>query len=110
MNNIDKEIGARILNKLNASGRTQSELADYLGVTQAAVSNWVNGVKIPRMGKIDRICSFLNCSRSELLIGEGKSPAEDKIFDYYFSLLSVENQKKTIDIMKAFIAIQEKKL
>lgn len=108
MSNIDKEIGSRILTKLAASGKTQTELADYLGVTQASVSNWVNGVKLPRMDKVDKICTFLNCSRSSLLIGDDLNSTEDKVFDYYFSLLNAENQKRTIDIMKAFIAAQQK--
>lgn len=108
MSNIDKDIGKRLFLKLNASGKTQAELAEFLGVTQASVSNWVNGIKLPRMDKIDKICAFLNCSRSSLLIGDTLTPTEDKIFDYYYSLLSVENQKRTIEIMKAFLAAQEK--
>ena len=108
MSNIDKEIGNRLLAKLNASGKTQAELADYLEVTQAAVSNWVNGVKLPRMGKIDKICEFLNCSRSDLLIGDPVIGDEDNAFLYNYSMLSDENKRRVDDIIKAFLAAQDK--
>lgn len=109
MGNVDKEIGLRIFNRLNISGKTQAELADYLGVTQASVSNWVNGVKIPRMDKIDKICEFLNCTRSDLLVGESQDSSLNRLFHYYFSMLSKENQDKVVDVMKAFLAAQNTK-
>lgn len=106
-NKIDKEIGKRLLAKLNASGRSQAELAAFLGVTQASVSNWVNGNKLPRMGKIDKICEFLGCSRTELLIGEPEATLEDRAFLYYYSLLNEENKKRVFDIVNAFLIAQK---
>lgn len=36
-------------------------------VSQATVSNWCKGIKSPRMDKLDKICIFLNCTRTDLL-------------------------------------------
>lgn len=44
-----------------------TELAKEIGVGKSAVSNWINGLSLPRMDKIDLICNYLNISRSDLL-------------------------------------------
>ena len=45
----------------------QNELAKYLGVSNTTINNWVKGYKMPRMDKIDKICSFFSINRSDLL-------------------------------------------
>lgn len=52
---------------LEANGKNQADLAAYMEVSQATVSNWCKGIKSPRMDKLDRICVFLNCTRTDLL-------------------------------------------
>jgi hypothetical protein len=52
---------------LNESGMTQAELANKLGVGTTSVYNWVNGLKTPRMDKVDRMCSIFNIQREDLL-------------------------------------------
>lgn len=51
---------------------TQAELAKRLGVGTTSVYNWCNGIKTPRMDKVDVMCDLFNCSRSDLI--EEKSP------------------------------------
>ena len=55
---INKIISERISYYLEKNGKTQLQLADYMNVSQATVSNWCKGVKMPRMDKIDKICAF----------------------------------------------------
>ena len=111
MADINKEIGERLSKRLAMSGKTQADLAAYMNTSQASVSNWVNGVKLPRMDKIDRICEFIGCNRSDILI-EAPLKSEDvgmvRAFHYYFGLLNIENKEKVLDIMKAFLASQNK--
>lgn len=46
---------------------TQAELAKRLGVGTTSVYNWCNGIKTPRMDKVDVMCDLFNCSRSDLI-------------------------------------------
>lgn len=46
---------------------TQNELAKRLGVGTTSVYNWCNGIKSPRMDKVDSMCSIFNCKRSDLM-------------------------------------------
>lgn len=48
-------------------GVTYSELAKEIGVGKSTVSNWLKGLSLPRMSKIDSICNYLDISRTALL-------------------------------------------
>lgn len=64
---INLIIASNLVKLLREKNRTQLELAEYLGVTQASISNWCNGIKMPRMDKIDLICDFFGIRRSQLM-------------------------------------------
>lgn len=66
-NNIRKVFSKNLKQALADKGKTQIELAKYVGVSEPAVTNWVQGIKLPRMDKVDKICEFLNIKRSDLL-------------------------------------------
>ena len=52
---------------LNLQGHTQADLAKYIGVSTASVSNWCKGIKLPRMDKVDKMCSFFQINRTDLM-------------------------------------------
>lgn len=64
---LNRIIAKNINDLMHQMNKTQLELAEFMGVSQATVSNWCKGIKMPRMDKIDRICAFLNCRRSDLM-------------------------------------------
>lgn len=52
---------------LNKYNMTQLELSKRLGVGTTSVYNWCNGIKTPRMDKVDSMCKIFNCNRSDLI-------------------------------------------
>lgn len=64
---INSFIAQQIAHYMEMRNITQKEIAEYIGVSQASVSNWVKGIKMPRMDKIDRLCLLFQCSRSDLM-------------------------------------------
>lgn len=52
---------------LEISGISQVELSKKLNVGTTSVYNWCNGIKVPRMNKVDRMCQIFGCSRSDLI-------------------------------------------
>ena len=69
------------LNRLLQERRiTQAELATYIEVSNTTVNNWVKGYKVPRMDKVDKLCSFFKIKRSELL-EQSPAPASDDLPD-----------------------------
>lgn len=62
------------LNRLLQERRmTQKELADHMHVSASTVNDWVKGKKIPRMDKIDKICSIFRVQREEVLYDSSRS-------------------------------------
>lgn len=60
-------------NALYMAGRTQAELAKAIQVSETSVSNWANGVVVPRPKMVDAICAYLQCSREDLMIDHSKT-------------------------------------
>ena len=63
-----KRIGRNILNLIIKNEIEQKDLAVALGVSEATVSSWVNGTRIPRMGTVNKICKYFGVPRSAILI------------------------------------------
>ena len=100
---INNIIASNLVRLLKVRNRTQLELAEYLGVTQATISNWCNGIKMPRMDKIDLICKFFDIRRSQLMDEPSSSsdsqaavpldPGEERLLYLYRGLNSVGQTK-----------------
>lgn len=52
---------------LSKYNMTQIELSKILGVGTTSVYNWCNGIKTPRMDKVDKMCELFHCNRSDLM-------------------------------------------
>lgn len=52
---------------LNQHDMSQADLAKKLGVGTTSVYNWCNGIKTPRMDKVDAMCDLFHCKRSDLI-------------------------------------------
>ena len=68
--------GKRIRALREKKGITQRELADLLGVTDAAVSKWEHGKNFPDITLLERLSEVLGCKVSELLGLEAGSEEE----------------------------------
>lgn len=52
---------------LKQANMTQADLAEYMDVSTASISNWCTGNKIPRMDKVDKLCELFDINRSDLI-------------------------------------------
>lgn len=64
---------------LNKYDMTQVELAKKLGVGTTSVYNWCNGIKTPRMDKVDAMCDLFHCNRSDLM-EEKTEDSSDQVY------------------------------
>ena len=63
-------IGKKIASLRKAKNMTQMELADAMGVSYQAVSNWERGNSMPDISKLPELTVILGCSIDELLSDE----------------------------------------
>ena len=59
---------------LSEFNMTQVDLAKKLGVGTTSVYNWCNGIKTPRMDKVDAMCDLFHCNRSDLIADDTSTP------------------------------------
>jgi transcriptional regulator with XRE-family HTH domain len=64
---------------LSESGKSQMDLAEHMKVGKSTVSFWCNGQKLPRMNKIDEICSWLGVRRSRLMEAQSSLSDDEKL-------------------------------
>ena len=69
MSNIgNREIFARNLSYyVEHSGRTQRELAEYVGVAPSTFNVWMKGGKYPRIDKIEKLARYFGIQKSDLI-------------------------------------------
>lgn len=77
---FEEKVNSTVANNLryylDLNNMTQLELAKKMGVSTATTSNWCKGIKLPRMDKVDRICSIFNISRSDLIEEHNQDSSE----------------------------------
>lgn len=62
-------LGNNIVNRLREIGMSQYRLAKLLGVTQSALSRWVNGQREPRASMLYKISKILGVTMDDLMKG-----------------------------------------
>ena len=63
---------------LEANDKQPADLVKDLNVPFSTVSNWINGLKLPRMGKVELLAQYFGIEKSDLL-------EEKKEEDYYLN-------------------------
>ena len=57
---------------LELNDKQAADIVRDLGVPFSTVSNWINGLKFPRMGKIEMLAEYLHCDKSDLIEDKGE--------------------------------------
>ena len=99
---INMRIAKNIAYYMELRNLTQKEIAEYVGVTQASVSNWCKGIKMPRMDKFDKLCELFGCNRSDLI---DEDPVEDENARLIAALERAFNERPE---MRTLFSIAEK--
>ena len=73
------QVGTNICRLRKSIGITQMELADRLGISFQAVSNWERGVSMPDIAKLNELSSLFNVSIDEILDNKRTSEIASKL-------------------------------
>lgn len=90
-----EKIGKFILECRKAKKLTQFELAEKLGVTDRAISNWENGRNMPDLSLFKPLCELLDISINDLISGEKveKDKYQEKLEENIISTIDYTNKK-----------------
>ena len=111
-----KERGLRFKELRNALGKSQTELAEELGVSQGAISKWESGIRSIPDSVLEYLAKNYRVNLHWLLLGEGSMflnpvtgeiPPEkagiDKELAVMISMLSPEQQESLKLVFKEFL-------
>jgi transcriptional regulator with XRE-family HTH domain len=78
MSNLgNREVFAKNLKRyLDNKGRTQKEVAEFVGVATSTFNDWMKGKKYPRMDKIERLANYFGILKSDLIEDKGEAHFE----------------------------------
>lgn len=88
-----KKVASNIKNARTKMNMTQMNLADEMGVSYQAVSNWERGNSMPDISKLPELCKILNISFEELV---GERTAETAVAE---KLMKDEDADVTLEEM-----------
>lgn len=63
---VENSIASQIKKLRNGRGWTQPQLADKLSVSKQTISNWETGIKVPRMGSLQKLADLFNVKIGEI--------------------------------------------
>lgn len=88
----NKEIFAKNLRHyIGLSGKTQTQLAEIVGVAQSTFNDWATAKKYPRIDKIEILANYFGVQKSDLIeekaeekpgTGDGLSDNRKKLIDF----------------------------
>ena len=64
---LEEKISENIKLEIEHSGRSKTEIARAIGVSNATVSQYLSGRIQPSLPTLSKLCNFLNCSADDLL-------------------------------------------
>lgn len=92
---------------LNLLGISKDALAKAIGVSNATVTSWVQGTKLPRMGKVQSIADYFGVNVTDLINPKGEAGAfRDRLFAerrVLFDLLEKATPHQ-LDLVENFLA------
>ena len=76
-NNQIKELGNKLTELRKNKGLTQTELAEEMFITHQAISQWENGLTIPDLGSLLKLCEIFNITLNDLFYQKKEETKEE---------------------------------
>lgn len=77
---------SNVISELKYQGKTQTELANHLGLKKGAITAWIARDSVPAADVAQKVADYLNVPLRYLLTGEGKEKPESPLLAYDASL------------------------
>lgn len=93
------KIGKKIKSARTEKNMTQMDLADAMGISYQAVSNWERGNSMPDISKLPELCQILEISMDDLIGNEPTSKTVQKIISNDDAEISFEELAQVAPII-----------
>ena len=100
-----EKIGKFIAENRKNKKMTQVQLAQKLGVTDRAISNWENGKNMPDLSLFKSLCEILGITINELMSGEKIDSKEytERLEENFINTIDyIDKKNNNINVVKSF--------
>ena len=91
---MSEKFNERLQQAISRSGMTQKELAEKVGITEAAVSHYLKGDRMPRSAVAVKLADVLNMSVDELMGGNTETSFDEVYKIVARSAKQLDNDQK----------------
>lgn len=91
---MSEPFNERLQQAISRSGMTQKELAEKVGITEAAVSHYLKGDRMPRSAVAVKLADVLNMSVDELMGGNTETSFDEVYKIVARSAKQLDNDQK----------------
>ena len=64
---LDEIISFNLKQEIERSGKSKTEIARAIGVSNPTISQYLSGRIQPTLATLSKLCNFLNCSADDIL-------------------------------------------
>ena len=75
----NKTIASNLKHVATLRGKTQTDISRDLNIAKGTVSCWFTARSCPRLETIDRLCSYLACTRADIMEERKPHDLEDEV-------------------------------
>lgn len=91
---MSEQFNERLQQAISRSGMTQKELAEKVGITEASVSHYLKGDRMPRSAVAVKLADVLNMSVDELMGGNTETSFDEVYKIVARSAKQLDNDQK----------------
>ena len=105
----NKDVLAKNLKKYIAkSGKDRSTIAEDLGFPYSTVTDWINGKKYPRINNIEKLATYFNVSKSDLIEDfEEIKKDNDRLTTV---IVKLRTNKELLNVVEKMLSLDKSKL
>ena len=87
---LKKIVAANLQHQMDINGKSRQDVAKGSGISYTAICSWLSGTRDPKAEYLDKLCSYFNCKRSDLLIENNQKVLEISEIDALLGQVSAK--------------------
>ena len=105
----NKSIFAQNLQKyVIGSGKDRKDIAKELEVPYSTFTDWMNGNKFPRINNIEKIASYFNISKSDLIEDLAKTQKDNDLLATI--IVKMRTNKELFEVVEKLVSLEKNQL
>lgn len=101
-------LSKNLKNYISKSGKDRSQIAEELDLSYSTLTDWVNGKKYPRINNIEKLASYFEVSKSDLIEDfEEKRKDNDALATI---IVKLRMNKELLEVVEKLLSLDKAKL